>query len=101
MTISALMTTAQVCQYLHVTDRTLRLWKDKGMLHPFRINGGKKNLYNPSEVEALLRRANGMYGDVASMNKRAKLLPLVGGQLPRQLTVVLRGGAGLTASDLS
>lgn len=45
--------TAEVCQKLHTTRRTLHRWVLRGLLHPSRMTG--HNYYDASEIDALLR----------------------------------------------
>lgn len=46
--------TTEVCQLLHISDRTLRKWKERGLFHPSEVEGSRKLYYNRNEINRVL-----------------------------------------------
>lgn len=44
----------EVCQMLHISDRTLRSWTHRGLFHPSIPEGGRKKYYRRSEIDHVL-----------------------------------------------
>lgn len=50
-----LLSTEDVCRVLGVTDRSLRRWRLRGLVHVRRIATTRRVFYSRAEIEALLR----------------------------------------------
>ena len=46
--------TVEVCRMLHISDRTLRKWKERGLFHPATVDGSRKLYYSRSEINRVL-----------------------------------------------
>lgn len=46
--------TVEVCRLLHISERTLRTWRRRGLFHPTIPEGSRKLYYNRSEINHVL-----------------------------------------------
>lgn len=48
------MDVTEVCNMLHISERTLRTWTTKGLFHPSTIDGGRKLYFKREEIDRVL-----------------------------------------------
>ena len=45
----------EVCQMLHISDRTLSRLRSKGIIETYRFEGSRKNYYSKSQIQSMLK----------------------------------------------
>lgn len=48
--------TTDVCRMLHISERTLKKWTARGLLHPSKMQGSRRHYFKREEIDSALKR---------------------------------------------